>query len=413
MELFTPGAPWLAAARHVQVFKLYGEWVAWKATDAELQKAVSDITRRGMALAVEAGPLTRTGDCGKGVEGFAGIDEGLRIAYRIKAAGGTIRFIAYDHPYDAGVLDTGPNACNWTPEQVAENVARFEKAIRAIFPDVIFGDIETAHIDVREITRWVNAYKAVTGSELAFLHMDLDFSRPDWPQSTRAIEDFLRSRGIAFGLIYFGNWNDRTDQDWLANAGERVKAYEQAAGGCPDHVIFQSWHDHPDRALPDDEADTFTGFIRTYFEDPAALGFRTEGPGANLALGKPVRVSRASSDFPPGSAVDGNPETWWGASDFPPQWIEVDLGQGYSIAEIHLVVSQSPAGETTHRVLVKGAGTGDRFMLLHTFRGRTADLDVLSVPLDGPLEGIRYVRVETKQSPSWVAWREIQVIAAK
>jgi hypothetical protein len=27
------------------------------------------------------------------------------------------------------------------------------------------------------------------------------------------------------------------------------------------------------------------------------------------------------------------------------------------------------------------------------------------------LEGIRYIRIETTDSPSWVSWREIEVIA--
>jgi hypothetical protein len=69
----------------VQVFKLYGEWVGSNATDAQLRQAVVDIRRRGMALAVEVGPLEAPSDCGQAVEGFAGKEEGLRIASRIAA----------------------------------------------------------------------------------------------------------------------------------------------------------------------------------------------------------------------------------------------------------------------------------------------------------------------------------------
>ncbi len=411
LELFVADAAWVTAAGRIHVFKLYGEWVAWHSTDAELRQVVSDLTRRGMAIAFEAGPLTQTGECGAGIEGFAGVDEGLRIARRIQAAGGTVSLVAFDHPFDAGTLDTSPNACRWSPAEVAENVARYVRAIRSVFPDAIFGDTETARHDVGEIARWVDAYRAALGEDLAFLHMDLDYARPDWPQSTLEIESFLRSRGIAFGIIYFGGWQDRTDRAWLSNAGERVKSYELAAGGQPDHVIFQSWHDHPDRVLPENEPYTFTWFIDTYFEDKEALGVRTEGPGANLAFGKPVSVSKSLPGFEPERAVDANVDTWWGAGDFAPQWIEVDLGTSYTIVEVNLVVSQDPAGGTRHSMLVKGAGTGGEYVLLHTFNGRTADLAVLSVPLDGPLEGIRFIRIETEDSPSWVSWREIEVIA--
>jgi len=321
--------------------------------------------------------------------------------------------VAFDHPYDAGVLDASPNACHWSPEEVARNVARYVEVIRSVFPEIIVGDIETARHDVSEIAQWVDAYKAIVGEDLGFLHMDLDYTRFDWPQTTKEIETFLRTRGIEFGIIYFGNWNDRTDEAWLSNAGERVKDYELVAGGQPDHVVFQSWHDHPDRTLPETEPDTFTWFINAYFKDRSALGFRTEGLGANLAFGKWVRASRAQPGFAPERAVDGNPETWWGAGDFAPQWVEVDLGNTYLIARVNLVISQYPAGQTTHRVLVRGPGTGDDYMLLHTFTGATADLDLLSVPLSEALEGIRFIRVETTASPSWVGWREIEVIAGE
>ena len=87
MQLFEPDAPWAAAAGHVQVFKLYGEWVAYHATDAQLRQVVADLNRRGLALAVEVGPLTPPAECGAGVESFAGIREGRNIARRIAAAG--------------------------------------------------------------------------------------------------------------------------------------------------------------------------------------------------------------------------------------------------------------------------------------------------------------------------------------
>jgi hypothetical protein len=107
MSLFEPDAPWQEAAGHIQVFKLYGEWVGAHATDAELRQAVTDIQRRGMALAVEAGPLDPPADCGQGVEGFAGKEEGRRIAARIQSAGGTLNDI--DEPYFLRTCD-GPNA---------------------------------------------------------------------------------------------------------------------------------------------------------------------------------------------------------------------------------------------------------------------------------------------------------------
>lgn len=97
--------------------------------------------------------------------------------------------------------------------------------------------------------------------------------------------------------------------------------------------------------------------------------------GQNVALGKPATASRALASNPPGMAVDGLFATWWGAGAFAPQWIEVDLQAVYSIAQIRLVPSQSPAGATVHRVL--GRGAGGTYRLLYEFSGNTQDGQVL------------------------------------
>jgi hypothetical protein len=111
-------------------------------------------------------------------------------------------------------------------------------------------------------------------------------------------------------------------------------------------------------------------------------------------------------------AVDGLLGNWWGAGDFPPQWIEIGLQAPSSIGKIRLAVSQSPDGETTHRVWGKGASTGEEYQLLYEFRGFTTDGQVLEYSPPTPWTGIQFIKVETVVSPSWVSWREIEVIRA-
>ena len=422
MGLFAPGAPWVEAAEHVHVFKLAGEWVEdvpWTvhASDAELEQVVADVARRGMALAVEMGPLNPSPTCGEGIEGFATIRSGVSIARRIQQAGGTLRYVSFDEPFAFASLYDGPNACHWSPERVAQEVMRFEDAIRAVYPDVIFGDTEPMWSwvpdPVEHLERWMDAYQAAMGRPLAFLHLDQDFTRPDWAQETLELETYAREHSVEFGVIYLGDANSPSDEAWLSAAGERVIAYESLAGGRPDHVVFQSWYDHPDLVLPETQLYTFTWFIEAYFGDRSDLGYRTEGAGANLAHASQLRASRAMARFEAERAVDGSTETWWGSGAPPLQWIELDLGDAHTIAAINLLVSQYPPGDTIHRVLIRGPGTGEEYTLVHTFSGPTADLDWLSVPLSTPIEGIRFIRVQTTQSPSWVAWREIEVIAAE
>lgn len=128
----------------------------------------------------------------------------------------------------------------------------------------------------------------------------------------------------------------------------------------------------------------------------------------NVALGKTVRASRALPDQPPSNAVDGT-LAQWGAGDFAPQWIEIDLGAPTTIKAIRLTIAQSPTGETLHQIW--GRGSNDKLRLLHEFHGTTDDNQVLDFTPDKPIDGIQFVRVVTTQSPSWIAWKEITVIA--
>ncbi|GBD86065.1 F5/8 type C domain protein [bacterium BMS3Abin02] len=128
----------------------------------------------------------------------------------------------------------------------------------------------------------------------------------------------------------------------------------------------------------------------------------------DLAHEKPVRASHSLPEGRPGAAVDGWRSTAWQSGDGPPQWIEVDLEQEATIEEILLVPSQFPAGETRHRILV--AGPDHAFRSLGEIEGKTADGDELRFRPAEPVSGVRFVRVETRSSPSWVSWREVKVL---
>jgi Cellulase (glycosyl hydrolase family 5)/F5/8 type C domain len=129
----------------------------------------------------------------------------------------------------------------------------------------------------------------------------------------------------------------------------------------------------------------------------------------NVALGKSVRASSALPGEPKENAVDGTPADW-GAGASPPQWIQIDLGQATTVKEFRLVVQQTPNGSTVHRLYA--GDQPDNLRLIHTFDGVTQDGQTLTFTPDQPLQGVRYVRVVTESSPSWVAWKEIEVIAA-
>jgi hypothetical protein len=133
-----------------------------------------------------------------------------------------------------------------------------------------------------------------------------------------------------------------------------------------------------------------------------------EIPNANLAFNKPTRASASLPEEPASLAVDDNLATQWGAGDSPVQWIEVDLEGSYRITEIELVVAQWPEGDSRHLIQVRASSAED-FRTVHEFQGFTRENDRLSFAPDLPLENVGEIRIQTLSSPSWVAWKEIQV----
>jgi len=127
----------------------------------------------------------------------------------------------------------------------------------------------------------------------------------------------------------------------------------------------------------------------------------------NLAQGKPATASAFLPDQPPSAAVDGDPETIWNSGGLPTQWIEIDFGSVFDIERVILLTAQTPDGPTIHQVW--GRGESGDYRQFHEFRGSTADGLTLDVSPVSYWSGIRYLKIETTESPSWVAWREIAV----
>lgn len=410
LDLFAADAAWEETAAGIDVFKLYGEWVAYHATPGELEAAVSAIRDRGLALGVEAGPLDPPPECGNGIEGFAGTDEGALIANRIIAAGGRIDVIALDEPlYFASIYD-GDQACRWDATRVATEVGEFVTTMRGFFPDVVIGDIEPTPSPTTASTynTWLETFREVNGYDLAFLHLDVDWSREGWAATARDIVEFGAGFGVPVGIIFTGNHSDPDDATWIAIAGERVKEYEATSGSLPRHVVFQSWMDHPDRALPETESVTFSNLIRTYLNDRAALGFTADQLAGNVALGRAVTASAVEPGAGPDRLVDGDAGTHWSAGAEPPQWVEITLDGPTAITSIRLTPAQFPAGVTTH--VISGLVAGE-WTQLDQVEGATSDgVPIVRVPAEA-WPGVEALRVETVAGPSWVAWYEIEVFS--
>jgi predicted amidohydrolase YtcJ len=131
----------------------------------------------------------------------------------------------------------------------------------------------------------------------------------------------------------------------------------------------------------------------------------------NLAVNRSTTASNSLPDKPPRFAVDGDESTHWASGDGPTQWIEVDLGAPATATEIRLLPSQYPEGNTLHVLSVRGES--GVFTEIHRFAQFTRDNDWLVFEPGTPLENVRFLRIETLESPSWVSWFEVQVIGTR
>ena len=267
--LFEAGAPWDVAAAHIQVFKMYEQIMAFP--DASLRTMFADLRRRHIALALEFGPLL-VGTCGGG-EGFRD-DRGLQTAQRIHDLGGVLQYVAFDEPYFFGAIANGPNACHYTPDEVAANAKQSVDALRTVFPNLVVGDIEVVPGGTDDTSwlegyqRWVDAWQRVTGEPLAFFDFDVAIDA-DWRGAVESMRRALKIRGVPFGLIYVGEGN--SDVDWVASAAQFASDYENKGGTVPDRRIFQSWIRYPTHALPETDPNTFTYSINRYFRPRTQL----------------------------------------------------------------------------------------------------------------------------------------------
>ncbi len=126
----------------------------------------------------------------------------------------------------------------------------------------------------------------------------------------------------------------------------------------------------------------------------------------------PVSVTASStySDNVPTRAIDGVSSNAWTATSYAPQWIEVDLGVAVPLKKLRMLVSQSPAGQTTH--VVTGGMSPAPTSVLQTVSGKTSDGQWLEASLD-TAASVRYIRITTTGSPSWVSWHELEFYRTK
>lgn len=128
----------------------------------------------------------------------------------------------------------------------------------------------------------------------------------------------------------------------------------------------------------------------------------------DLTLSASLTASASIADQPASNAVDGNPDTVWNSGADPRQWIRFEFDPPRMISSVRLTISQYPEGYTVHRIW--GGSTEENVQMLHEFTGNTTDGQILEFQSSAFFENIRILYIVTTESPSWVAWREIEIM---
>jgi len=268
MELFAPDAPWADASARLQVLKVSTQFLV-RGGDSDLSLMFSDLRRRHIALAVEGLMLTGNGTCGVGVEGYAAPLGMKTLAERVRALGGDLSYVAMDEPLWFGHVFDGRLACRATLAEIARDVAVKVADVRRLFPAVVVGDIEpigspaAPHDWIDQLMLWSAEYRAATGTPLAFVHADVQWSQA-WQPGVETLNRQLTADGIRFGVIMNGDPDEATGVAWTSHASQRSHAVRRLLRRWPDFVIFQSWHAQPEKFLPEDRPGTLTNLVSRF-----------------------------------------------------------------------------------------------------------------------------------------------------
>ena len=155
-------------------------------------------------------------------------------------------------------------------------------------------------------------------------------------------------------------------------------------------------------------------------EDPGRPGSESTVETGPAATATPARPSEnvamlgtadafERSGFAP-MATDGDVESIWSSQQLAPQWFSIAFDSFFLVDKIELVVTQLPAGPTTHEVWL-GSGSDTRVLQERLIDVHTEDGQILEIAIE-PARRLNEVLIITLDSPSWVGWREVRVFGS-
>jgi hypothetical protein len=133
-------------------------------------------------------------------------------------------------------------------------------------------------------------------------------------------------------------------------------------------------------------------------------GTGSQPANTDLAAGKATSESSHNQTYSSASVTDGNQSTYWeSANNAFPQWVQVDLGSGQSVARVVLKLPAS-WGQRSQTLTLSGSTDGTTFTTLkasaaYSFDPATGD----TVTITFPSTAVRYARATVTANTGWPA----------
>ena len=242
-DLFRKTNEWKRAREKIHVFKFYQqqftEMRLYLSAKNELYDFVNLLKREGKEVAVETGAIKEY-SCRRPL-----IEATNDLLTKINPD-----YIAIDSSFLATRRD-----CSLDFSVGGDLINEYIDYVKA--RGVKVGLIEPyPYFDVQELKRFAELTK------IDFFHVDLDFNAVRDIRKTKKdmeeLSEFLRKRGIKFGIIYTGSPLSVDDRTFIISL---FNYWDYGIQYTADEIIFQSWHRDLPRNLPENENYTFTNAL--------------------------------------------------------------------------------------------------------------------------------------------------------
>ncbi len=110
------------------------------------------------------------------------------------------------------------------------------------------------------------------------------------------------------------------------------------------------------------------------------------------------------------NAFDRDPATAWNSGGRAPGWIEIVFDRPRHMNKLIVTIEQSPPGTTKHEIVATFKDGSSR--KVYEFSGQTENGKKIEMAIRPKIAGVTRLRLVTTESPSWVAWSEIDVLSS-